>query len=176
MTAYIVVVMLILYFFIDNMFGIDTSIGDNETVVNTMLFETFIYMHLFNEINCRKVGATEYNVFHNILSNWYFIIVVGGLMVLQVFLVEYGGLMAQTEPLTREQHAFCFLWGVSSLIASALLKLTPAEWTEKIPVAVDENKPVSDDDPIMSMYNKHANAKVTKSKGPVDEQPHQEIQ
>lgn len=100
MTLYISGIMIILYFFIDNMFGLDTSDDTQSTIVNTMLFETFIFMHLFNEINCRKVGATEYNVWHNITSNIYFMIVVGSLMVLQVVLVEYGGSMVQTEPLT----------------------------------------------------------------------------
>lgn len=121
-------------------------------------------MHLFNEVNCRKVGATEYNVWHNITANIYFMAVVGALFALQVVAVEWGGSMMQTNPLSREQHAFCFLWGVSSLIASALLKLTPAEWTEKIPVAVNENKPIDENDPIMGMYNKQMAVKAMKPK------------
>ena len=91
MTAYIVTVMVILYFFVDNMWDIDYDNGDelfvdglpsNKCLVYTMLFNTFILMHLFNEINCRKIGATEFNMFHNILANWYFIAVVGGLFAL----------------------------------------------------------------------------------------------
>jgi hypothetical protein len=42
--------------------------------------------------------------------------------------------------------------------------LTPAEWTEKIPVAVNENKPVDENDPIMAMYNKQMAVKAMKPK------------
>lgn len=171
MTVYICAVMIIMYFFVDNMWDLSVdqngnplSAQEQTTLANTMFFETFIFMHLFNEINCRKVGATEFNVFHNILANWYFIIVVGGLMVGQWFLVEYGGKMVQTVSLTSDQHAFCVVFGATTLIASALLKLIPSELTEKMPIAVDENKPIDENDPIMKAYNKHANAKVTKPK------------
>lgn len=133
-----------------------------------MLFETFIFMHLFNEINCRKVGATDFNVWHNILANWLFIAVVGGLFILQVVIVEFFGKLFTCTSLSQEQHAFCFLWGSSALIASALLKLLPAELTDKMPIAVDENKPIDENDPIMSMYNKHAAAKVSKPKANED--------
>lgn len=132
MTIYIVFMMIIFYFFVDNMWGMklyndDGSINTTDyEIVNTMIFEAFIFMHLFNEINCRKVGATDYNVFHNIFANWYFIIVVGSLMILQILLVEWGGKMVQTVSLSVELHAFCILWGYSTIIASALLKLTPA--------------------------------------------------
>jgi len=42
--------------------------------------------------------------------------------------------------------------------------LTPAEWTEKIPSGVDENKPVDEKDPIMAMYNKQMAVKASKPK------------
>lgn len=160
MTLYISFVMIILYFFADDMWG-DLASADQ---ISTILFESFIYMHLFNEVNCRKVGATEFNVWHNIFSNWLFVIVVGGLMVMQIVIVEIFGGFTQCVSLSREQHAFCILWGSSTLIASALLKLIPAEITEKMPIAVDENKAVDENDPIMGMYNKHAAAKVSKPK------------
>jgi hypothetical protein len=37
-----------------------------------------------------------------------------------------------------------------------------------MPIAVDENKPIDENDPIMSMYNKHAAAKVSKPKANED--------
>lgn len=91
MVIYIVAVMLVLYFFVDNMWGIEydntqplflDGVPTTKGTVYTMLFHSFVLMHLFNEINCRKVGATEFNVFHNITANLYFIAVVGGLFAL----------------------------------------------------------------------------------------------
>ena len=72
--------------------------------------------------------------------------------------------MTQCVPLTGEQHAFCIIWGFTAFIISAILKLTPAEFFEKMPIVVDENKAVDENDPIMSAYNKQAHAKVNVKK------------
>lgn len=39
-------------------------------------------MQVFNEFNCRMVGPKQFNVFANLLNNWYFIAVVGGTIAL----------------------------------------------------------------------------------------------
>ena len=44
-----------------------------------------------------------------------------------------------TAPLTGDEHAVCLLLGAGSLVVSALLKLTPTEWVDKIPVKVNED-------------------------------------
>ena len=44
------------------------------------------------------------------------------------------------------------------------MKLTPAELTNKMPIVVDENKPVDENNKLMNMYNQQANAKVTRPK------------
>lgn len=124
MTAYITAVMIILYFFVDNMWGFDVNNSGPFFDANgqptgkcysyTMMFETFIFMHLFNEINCRRIGGTQYNVYHNFLPNWRFFAVVAGLFGLQVCLVNFGGVMTNCAPLTSDQHCFCLLWGMST--------------------------------------------------------------
>lgn len=48
-------------------------------------------MHIFNEFNCRKVGATQYNVFNGLITNWIFLAMSIGIMVVQVVAVEFGG-------------------------------------------------------------------------------------
>jgi hypothetical protein len=123
-------------------------------------------MHIFNEINCRKVGATEYNVFHNILANYFFIGVIVFIILVQTFMVNFLGKFSQCKKLTSQQHAFCIIWGATVLLISVLLKLSPPEWFEKIPMnLVDENKAIDENDPILAKYNQQAKAKVTKKKG-----------
>ena len=39
----------------------------------TYIFNTFIFLQLFNEINCRQVGRRDFNVFEKFLHNWYFL-------------------------------------------------------------------------------------------------------
>lgn len=46
----------------------------------TWIFNTFVFMTLFNEINCRMIGAKAFNVFANILSNWMFLAVIAGVV------------------------------------------------------------------------------------------------
>lgn len=88
MSAYIILVMTFLIFFGEYMWE-DTSYlttdGFNNAVTGepngrmkhfTFIFNTFVFMTLFNEINCRKVGARTFNVFSHILSNWMFLAVI----------------------------------------------------------------------------------------------------
>lgn len=77
MSIYIFIVSTILYFFVDDMWGItyDNSnkmyssdgIATEKAHVYTMIFNSFVWMHIFNEFNCRKVGATQYNVFKGLI-------------------------------------------------------------------------------------------------------------
>jgi Ca2+-transporting ATPase len=77
-----------------------TSMGPTpKGVAYTIAFNTFIFMHLFNEINCRKVSPTEYNVFKNFFNNWMFLAVVAGTIALQYFFVQYCGMIMRTAPL-----------------------------------------------------------------------------
>jgi len=47
-----------------------------------IVFHTFIFMQLFNEINCRRVGAKEFNVFFNIKANPFFVGIIAGIFFL----------------------------------------------------------------------------------------------
>lgn len=53
----------------------------------TMIFNTFIFMQVFNEINCRKIGEKEFNVFADIFNNGLFLFIVAITVVTQLLLV-----------------------------------------------------------------------------------------
>lgn len=91
MTLYIFIMSTILYFFVDDMWGLeyeqsgtfynsDTGAPTNKGIVYSMIFNSFVWMHIFNEFNCRKVGATQWNVFNGLITNWVFLIVIGVIM------------------------------------------------------------------------------------------------
>ena len=52
-----------------------TPQGEDMEKMFTFVFNIFVMMQLGNEINCRKIGARDFNVFM-IHDNLYFILVV----------------------------------------------------------------------------------------------------
>ena len=169
MSGYITLVMAIMFFFIDNMWDLPYSYNDsfldsddnptNKNIVFTLLFNTFIYLHMFNQINCRKIQNDQFNVFSHILNNCYFLVTFSSIVVFQYFFVNWGGKLTRCAELKGEQHAFCVLIGSTSLIASFALKLLPTSLTDNIPAIIDERKANSNNF-IIRFYKTQTEAKV----------------
>ncbi len=53
-----------------------------------MIFNTFVFMQIFNEINARKIKANEYNVFDGFFNNFLFLFVEVLTIVVQVALMQ----------------------------------------------------------------------------------------
>jgi Ca2+ transporting ATPase len=73
-------------------------------------------MTIFNEINSRKLGESEYNVFAGFFNNCIFIIILLITIVVQIAMVQYGGQPLRCVPLTPNEHLFCAALGFFSLI------------------------------------------------------------
>ncbi|BAT72729.1 hypothetical protein VIGAN_01016200 [Vigna angularis var. angularis] len=82
----------------------------SEKVKNTIIFNTFVLCQVFNEFNARKVEKK--NIFEGLGKNKLFIVIVGLTVVLQVVLVEFLKMFADTERLSWGQ------WGVCVSIAA----------------------------------------------------------
>jgi len=74
----------------------------NRLTIYTMIFHTFVFMQVFNEINSRKLGDQDYNVFSGFFNNWLFISIIIMTIVVQCCMVQYGGLPVRATPLTWE--------------------------------------------------------------------------
>jgi Ca2+ transporting ATPase len=70
----------------------------------TMIFNTFVMMQVFNEINARKLGEYEYNVFEGFFNNKMFLFIEILTIAVQIGLVEVGGEAVKTSHLTPQQH------------------------------------------------------------------------
>ena len=57
-------------------------------------------MQLFNQINARKLGANEYNIFSGFFSNKLFLFITGLTFTVQVLMVQYGGMAVRAVPLS----------------------------------------------------------------------------
>jgi magnesium-transporting ATPase (P-type) len=131
----------------------------------TFLFNAFVFMHIFNEINCRKVGATSFNIFAGILNNWLFLAVLSSVVALQYCFVSFKTVARIFDATTLDSSKFaeCVVLGMTTWVISALLKMTPVAWLKKLPIKIDENKK-NDSDPLMSAYNSKAKGKVLAKK------------
>lgn len=54
------------------------GVPTNKLIHYTFLFNTFVYMTLFNQVNSRKLGVKEYNIFSYIFNNFLFLLILGG--------------------------------------------------------------------------------------------------
>jgi len=98
----------------------------------TYIFNTFVFLQLFNEINCRKVGAKEFNVFSAPFHNAYFLAVLAATAGAQVCLVQFLPSLCSVVPLTRGEWGACLVVAATPLLVGCILKLTPDTWPQKI--------------------------------------------
>jgi Ca2+ transporting ATPase len=99
-----------------------------NTVHMTMIFNTFVFYSLFNQINSRIIN-NNLNIFHRILDNWMFIAVTGTEMVIQFLLVQYGGLVfkCNKEGLTLSQWEWCLGLAAITFVVNFCLKFIKLE-------------------------------------------------
>ncbi|CAF1148670.1 unnamed protein product, partial [Didymodactylos carnosus] len=90
----------------------------------TMIFNVFVLMTLFNEINCRKIHG-EKNVFRGIFTNPIFYIIWIVTFVVQIILVEFGSIAFSCTGLSIEQWMWCFLFGVGTLLWNQIVNIIP---------------------------------------------------
>ncbi|CAF0795587.1 unnamed protein product [Adineta steineri] len=90
----------------------------------TMIFNVFVLMTLFNEINCRKIHG-EQNVFRGIFTNPIFYGIWIVTFVVQILLVQFGSVAFSCVPLTLEQWMWCFFFGATVLLWNQLVNLIP---------------------------------------------------
>ncbi|KAM8740808.1 plasma membrane calcium-transporting ATPase 1 isoform 1-T1 [Acanthopagrus schlegelii] len=123
----------------------------------TIVFNTFVMMQLFNEINARKIHG-ERNVFEGIFNNLIFCSIVFGTFVIQIVIVQFGGKPFSCVALTIDQWLWCtflgfgsLLWGqvISSIPTSRLKFLkTAGHGTQKEEIPDEELEELDDMDEI----------------------------
>uniref|UniRef100_A0A8C5LS51 Calcium-transporting ATPase n=1 Tax=Leptobrachium leishanense TaxID=445787 RepID=A0A8C5LS51_9ANUR len=110
------------FFDIDN--GRNAPLNSAPSEHYTIVFNTFVMMQLFNEINARKIHG-ERNVFDNIFRNPIFCAVVLGTFGAQIIIVEFGGRPFSCSGLTLSQWFWCIFIGVGELLWGQLISTVP---------------------------------------------------
>uniref|UniRef100_A0AAQ4PMJ2 Calcium-transporting ATPase n=1 Tax=Gasterosteus aculeatus aculeatus TaxID=481459 RepID=A0AAQ4PMJ2_GASAC len=109
-------------FDIDN--GRNTPLHSPPSEHYTIVFNVFVMMQLFNEINARKIHG-ERNVFEGIYRNPIFCTVVLGTFALQIVIVQFGGKPFSCTALTIDQWLWCVFIGVGELLWGQLISAIP---------------------------------------------------
>ena len=100
------------------------SSSDNSYLL-TAFFGLFIFMSIFNSFNAR---TTRLNIFSNIFKNKVFIIIIGLITIIQIFLIYYGGTLFRTTGLTVSEFTIMLTIAFTvipiDIIRKLYLKLT----------------------------------------------------
>ncbi|KAH7679360.1 P-type ATPase protein [Dioscorea alata] len=100
--------------------------GSNvDAVLNTFIFNTFVFCQVFNEINSRDME--KINVFRGIFRNWIFTAVLSSTVVFQIIIIEILGTFASTVPLNWQLWLLSILIGSISMVVGAILKCIPVQ-------------------------------------------------
>ena len=84
------------------------------------LFNMYVMLQIFNEINAKKLLPQEVNVFAGLFNNWFFITILLISIVVQVLFVQIKVIATflKMKPLTTEEYlitvgigASCIIWG-----------------------------------------------------------------
>ncbi|KAL2812442.1 hypothetical protein BDW59DRAFT_167821 [Aspergillus cavernicola] len=111
---------------------IDFSGDENaDTVLSTVVFNTFVWMQIFNQWNSRRLDS-GFNIFERLLRNRWFIgiqfIIVGG----QILIVFVGGHALSVARLSGAQWAVCLILGVISFPVAIIIRMIPDECIQKL--------------------------------------------
>jgi len=99
------------------------AIGTREH--NTAVFNTFIFLVIWNKLHAAKIHDELDNVFTELTVNMLALGILTGIVVLQILIVEVGGQVFQTVPQNWDQWLVAIALGFTSIPLGYLVKLIP---------------------------------------------------
>lgn len=118
-----IIINLIAIYIGPRVFHLSDSVYD-QAVLRTMVFNIFVFLQVFNEINCRRIDSSL-NVFKDMFDNWIFITIQVIVIVGQYMIVTFGGIAFKTVPLTAHQWLITVLIGSLSIPVGLIIRLIP---------------------------------------------------
>ncbi|KAJ3788040.1 Ca-transporting ATPase [Lentinula aff. detonsa] len=122
-STYQIIITLILHFLGLQILGIESS-TTNNTIVQTLVFNTFVFAQIFNSVNSRRLDR-RLNIFEGVLNNWYFIVITLIEIVVQVLIVFVGGSAFQVIRVDGKVWGISLALGFVSLPLGALIRFLP---------------------------------------------------
>jgi len=136
-SIYQLIVNFVLLYAGDKIFGHRFPKGSVEHY--TIIFNTFVFMQLFNEINARRL-EDELNAFSGMFSNKFFVGILVATAIVQAIFVEFGAEFTSTTKLIYWEWFVCILLGALELPLGVLVRLIPVENVEIGPTSASAEK------------------------------------
>uniref|UniRef100_A0AAG5DIX5 Calcium-transporting ATPase n=1 Tax=Anopheles atroparvus TaxID=41427 RepID=A0AAG5DIX5_ANOAO len=95
----------------------------------TIIFNVFVFMTLFNELNARKIHGQR-NIFQGLFTNPIFYSIWIATLISQVFIIQFGKVAFSTKALNMEQWLWSVFFGLGTLIWAQIVTSIP---TRKMP-------------------------------------------
>lgn len=122
--VYQLAITFMLYFAGNRLLGSQLSAENGDTELATIVFNTFVWMQIFNEFNNRRLD-NNFNIFEGMFRNYWFLgincIMVGG----QIMIVFVGGAAFGVTRLTGVQWAVCIICAIVCLPWAVVLRTIP---------------------------------------------------
>jgi len=118
-----------IYMFAVLLLAITTDLLTNtpdDALRNTMVFHAFVWMQIFNWVNCRSVRF-ERSPFKGLLRSRGFLLVVGVVIAAQTIIIEHGGEVFRTVSLSPGQHLACVAMGLTVWPVAWLIRVLGRE-------------------------------------------------
>lgn len=89
----------------------------------SLFFNVFVFLQIFNVLNCRTLLNNKINVFSGLFRNHKLLLMIVWVVLLQLLVIEYSGQFLHLVPLSLTQHVQCMLIGGSCLFWTVIVKL-----------------------------------------------------
>ncbi|CEL11039.1 Putative Calcium ion P-type ATPase (Eurofung) [Aspergillus calidoustus] len=128
-SVYKLTICFVLYFAGHRILSLDPD-SEHETLVrDTIIFNTFVWMQIFNELNCRRLD-NKFNVLEGIHRNRWFVVINVLMVAGQILIIFVGGAAFGVTRLEAWQWGVCLGFAVVCIPWAAVLKVMPDRWLE----------------------------------------------
>ena len=121
---YQLIVTFVLYFAGSSILGYAKSDTLLQTELDTIVFNTFVWMQIFNEFNNRRLD-NKLNIFEGVHRNAFFIIINVIMVAGQIMIIFVGGAAFQIKRIDGTQWAICILCALPCLLWAVVLRYIP---------------------------------------------------
>ena len=178
MSLFMIAIMMIIMFAGQNIFNLEylastqtidkdiLGFGAHKMAHFTLCWNCFVFMQIFNLINCRDVSSNGMNGFANLHKNFLtimIILLIIGVQFLSCF-TFLGRIFFEAAITGGREWTVTIVAAASVLVANSLFKLVPESIFAKGP-QLDESEPVGGQSKLLSAFNSNAKGKAFQAPG-----------